>query len=158
MVDDALIGKVVGRVRLPVEAGKIMEFASAVHDFNPLYRSAEAASARGFSGIPAPPTFAATVNHFPDEELRRRGGLLSVLGLDPQRVLGGEQSWTYLRTLHAGDQLTGEMLVKAISRKAGSRGGEMVFVTTETVFNDAQGEPVLIHSNTIIETAKTVGS
>jgi hypothetical protein len=157
VIRESLVGEVLGRVRLPVEAGKIREFASAIRDFNPVYRDPVSAAAAGFSGIPAPPTFSATVNHVPDEELQNQGGVLEVLGLDQRRVLGGEQSWTYLRPLVAGDVLVGEQRVESIDRKQGRAGGEMVFVTIATTFKDDRDSVVLIHRNTIIETATSVG-
>jgi peroxisomal enoyl-CoA hydratase 2 len=158
MVDDSKLGQVIGHVRLPVEAGKIHEFASAIHDFAPRYRDPAAAAHEGFDAVPAPPTFTVAVNHFPDEALQEAGGILGVLGLDLPRVLGGEQSWTYHRTPVAGDVLDGDIRVIAIERKAGKQGGEMTFVTTEIEFRDSQGEPVVTQRNTVIETAATMGA
>ena len=158
MVDDSKVGQVIGHVRFALEAGKIHEFTAAIHDYNPLYRDPEAAADEGFAAIPAPPTFTVASNHFPDQALERQGGILGVLGLDLPRVLGGEQSWTYHRTPIAGDVLEGDIRVAAIERKPGRQGGEMTFVTTEIVFKDQQGEPVVTQRNTVIETASTVGT
>ena len=159
MADESMVGQVIGRVRFPVEAGKISEFARAIHDDNAVYREPAAAAAAGFAAVPAPPTFTVSaVNFYPDEELEKAGGIVGVLGLDLPRVLGGEQSWTYTRVPCAGEVLTADIRVAAIERKAGRQGGEMVIVTTEMEFVDKDGKPVVTQRNTIIETAKTVGS
>jgi acyl dehydratase len=159
MADDSMVGAVIGRIRFPVEAGKIREFARAIHDDNPVHRDPAAAAASGFAGLPAPPTFTVSaVNFYPDEELEKAGGIVGVLGLDLPRVLGGEQSWTYTRIPCAGDVLTADIRVVAIDRKVGRQGGEMVIVTTEMEFVDKDGMHVVTQRNTIIETARTVGS
>lgn len=43
---------------LQIEKGKVEEFARAVWDKNPIYRSEEVAAEQGFDAIPAPLTFA----------------------------------------------------------------------------------------------------
>nr|WP_305794515.1 MaoC family dehydratase N-terminal domain-containing protein [Halomarina rubra] len=74
-----------------VEAGKVEEFARAVGDDDPAYRSASAAEARGLPAVPAPPTFP-RVSSFP----RYRVDAFD-LGFDPQFVLHGEQRYEYAR-------------------------------------------------------------
>lgn len=147
-----LIGTSIGGVVLPVEAGKVREFARALQDPNPVYRDVEAARAAGFPAIPAPPTFTVVAAHFQDEG----GGLLEALGLDLARVLHGEQEWTFHRRPVVGDVLHGDTTVSGIETKPGKRGGQMRLVRLETVFRDADGEPVVTEASTVIETAAVV--
>jgi acyl dehydratase len=143
---------VLGTVTLPIEAGKVREFARAIKDDNPIYRDPEAARAAGFTAIPAPPTYTVVAAHFQEGE----GGVLA-LGLDLARVLHGEQEWTYHRTPVVGDVLTGETKVASVTTKPGRRGGEMTFVRIETTFTDQSGQPVVTEASTVIETEAVVG-
>jgi len=147
-----IVGKVLGSVVLPIEAGKVREFARAIKDDNPIYRDLEAARAAGFAAIPAPPTYTVVAAHFQEGE----SGVMS-LGLDLARVLHGEQEWTYYRTPLVGDVITGETRVASIDTKPGRRGGEMTFVRIETTFTDQNGRPVVTEASTVIETAAVVG-
>lgn len=154
-IDESIIGKVLGHVKFPVEAGKIQEFAHSLHFTDPIFFDEEAARRAGFPAVPAPPTYSVVSAHFPSEGDEN---FIEVLGLDLKRILHGEQSWTYHRTPVAGDVLSGETKVKSVSKKPGKRGGEMTFVVMETVLTDTKGEPVVTTESTIIETAQTVGA
>jgi hypothetical protein len=46
--------------------------------------------------------------------------------------------------------------VSGIETKPGKRGGQMRLVRLETVFRDADGEPVVTEASTVIETAAVV--
>lgn len=147
-----IVGKVLGSVTFPIEAGKVREFARAIQDDNPIYRDPEAARAAGFPAIPAPPTFTVVAAHFQEGS----SGVTS-LGLDLARVLHGEQEWTYHRTPLVGDVLTGQTKVASVTTKPGRRGGEMTFVRLETEYTDQNGQPVVTEASTVIETEAVVG-
>jgi acyl dehydratase len=129
-----------------VERGKVAEFARAVGDDDPVYRSASAAAARGFPAIPAPPTFP-RVSSFP----RYRVDAFD-LGFDPEYVLHGEQRYTYERPLYVGDELVGETTLTDAYEREGRRGGTMTFATFTTEYRTADGDLVLTESATSIET------
>lgn len=147
-----IVGKVMGTVTFPIEAGKVREFAKSIQDPNPIFRDRSAALAAGFSDIPAPPTYTVVAAHFQEGE----SGIMS-LGLDLARVLHGEQEWTFHRTPVVGDVLTGQTKVLSVDQKPGGRGGVMTFVKIETAYVDQKGEPVVTEVSTVIETAATVG-
>jgi len=154
-VDESTIGRVLGHVKFPIEAGKIQEFARSLHFTDPVFYEADAARKAGFTAVPAPPTYSSVSAHFPGEGDEN---FIDALGLDLKRILHGEQNWTYHRTPVAGDVLSGETKVKSVTKKPGKRGGEMTFVVMETVMRDQKGEPVITTESTIIETAQTVGA
>ena len=140
---------------LPIEAGKVREFALAVGEDNPIFYDADAARAEGFPDVVAPPTFSVTqIWAVPREEREERLGA----NLDYARVLHGEQEFVYQRLPVAGEVLRGTMRIARDFSKEGKRGGSMRFVTYETRFDDAQGDEVLTAFYTLIETSRDASS
>jgi acyl dehydratase len=140
---------------LPVERGKVREFAQAVGETDPIYFDFEHARAEGFPDVLAPPTFTVTqIWQISREEREERLGA----DLDYGRVLHGEQEFAYNRLPFAGEVLKGTMRISKDFTKEGKRGGQMRFVTYETKFTDAQDEEVLTAFYTLIETSKDPGS
>jgi len=140
---------------LPVERGKVREFALAVGEDNPVLLDPEEARLQGFPDVLAPPTFTVTqIWQVPREEREARLGA----NLDYERVLHGEQEFVYRRLPVAGEVLTGRMRISKDFTKEGRRGGSMRFVTYESRYTDADGEEVLTAYYTLIQTAKDPGS
>jgi N-terminal half of MaoC dehydratase len=154
MVDDMLkeiIGKQTGKSVVTVERGHLATFARAVKDESADYRDPRAATARGLTGIPAPPTYPIVMDNFgvyPELQpadapsgnpvMDAIGPLLAKGGL----ILHGEQEFTYHRPIFAGDVLVGEGKVANAYQKE-SKGKTMTFVVVETSWTDqATGEPV----------------
>jgi len=150
---EAQIGDEVTTVRnLRVEAGKVAEFARAVGAGDLIFYDREAAKAAGYDDIPAPPTFT-RIAYFP--RYRPEGvdeNLGFDLGLQSERILHGEQSYTYERTLLVGDVVTGTTTLTDVYQREGSRGGTMTFCVYETAFRDRDDELVLTEGVTRIET------
>jgi hypothetical protein len=118
-----------------VEAGKLREFARAVHD--------------DLTGHMAPPTFPVYVTAAYVERL-----VVDILNLDRRRTVHGEQEYEYLRPVHAGDRLRCRARVVEDYVKEGKRGGRMRFVVCETEMRDvATGDLILRERATAIETA-----
>lgn len=138
---------------LPVERGKVREFALAVGEDNPVFFDIDAARAQGLPDILAPPTF--TVTQIWQISREQREEQLGA-NLDYERVLHGEQEFEYQRLPFAGEILRATMRISKDFSKQGKRGGEMRFVTYESRFVDVQGEEVLTAYYTLIETAKDV--
>jgi acyl dehydratase len=139
---------------LPIERGKVREFALAVGEDNPIYFDTQAARLQGLPDIVAPPTF--TVTQIWQVSREEREAKLGA-DLDYKRVLHGEQEFVYQRLPFAGEVLNGTMRISKDFTKEGKRGGSMRFVTYESRFTDAQGEDVLTAYYTLIETAKDPG-
>ena len=107
-----------------VSAAKIVEFAAALGDDNPRYR--------GESPM-APPTFAAVLSArawdqlFSDPELE----------LSLERIVHGDQRFTFMRPLHAGDVVIAIVTIDRVRVRAGS---ELITATVDMASRD--GEPI----------------
>ncbi|MFJ9181682.1 MaoC family dehydratase N-terminal domain-containing protein [Streptomyces anulatus] len=117
----ALDQSFVGRTYPPTPAyevgrEKIREFAEAVGDPHPAYVDAEAARALGHADVIAPPTFVFLITY------RAAGEVVQdpQLGLDYSRVVHGDQKFSYVRPVRAGDRLTVTSTIEAIKSLAGN--------------------------------------
>jgi acyl dehydratase len=113
---------------------KILEFADAIGDPNPVYRDPAAAQAYGHRDVMAPPTFPIIIT-WP-------AALLIIedpkFGLDFARLLHAEQRFVYTRPIFADDQLTATVTIESVS----TRGG-MGFLSTRTDLATVDGEHVV---------------
>jgi acyl dehydratase len=124
-----------------VSREKIREFADAIGDQNPVYRSREAAAKLGHPDVIAPPTFAIVLS------FRLGGGVVldPGLGLDYSRVVHGEQKFIHHRPIRAGDVLVGTPRIVDI-RDAGRN--ELMTWTAE--LSTPEGELVCTTVNTLV--------
>ncbi|MCT6778481.1 MaoC family dehydratase N-terminal domain-containing protein [Streptomyces rubiginosohelvolus] len=117
----ALDQSFVGRTYPPTPAyevgrEKIREFAEAVGDTHPAYVDREAARALGHADVIAPPTFVFSITY-------RAAGVVvqdPQLGLDYSRVVHGDQKFSYVRPVRAGDRLTVTSTIESIKSLAGN--------------------------------------
>jgi acyl dehydratase len=134
----------------PYEVGreKVREFADAVGDPHPAYRSREAAQALGHPDVIAPPTFPIVLSMRAMEQVVMDPDL----GLDYTRVVHGEQRFTYTRPVCAGDVLTSVVSVETIRSMAGN---DMITVRADIVTLD--GEPVVTARSMLLARAAEEG-
>jgi acyl dehydratase len=121
---------------------KIAEFATAIGDPNPVYRDRAAAQAAGHADVIAPPTFAIVISMAGSGTALADPGL----GLNYAMVVHGEQRFTYVRPLTAGDVVTAQVTLTDI-RDAGRN----VMLTTSTDIMTVAGELVCTAFSTIVE-------
>lgn len=126
---------------LPIERGKIREFARAVLTDNPLHDGPDAV---------IPPTFLTTgwLTWAPPSV-----DMWKEIGFDMARMLHGEEEYIF----HGPPPRAGQTLIvegKVVERyeKAGKRGGTMRFATVVHEFRDANGRLVAEQRMTAIET------
>lgn len=134
--------RIVSQAPYQVADAKIVEFADAIGDPNPLYRDVAFARARGFAQVVAPPTFPVVVTM----GLLRQ--FLAVENAPLNQVVHGAQGFTFHRPVAAGDILRGSLAVA--SRK--QFGANEIVVTNTSIVDDA-GKPVADASATVIFTA-----
>jgi acyl dehydratase len=134
-LDPSFVGRSYPPTR-PYEVGreKIREFAVAVGADHPAHHDPDAARALGHPDLVAPPTFPIVMSMAAGNQVIDD----PALGLDYSRVVHGDQRFSYVRPVYAGDRLTCVCTVEEII----SRGGHD-FVTTRTDIATEDGEPVV---------------
>jgi|SRR5581483_3864289 len=132
VVDESMIGVASEPQTFDVERGAIVKFARAIGDPHPEY----------LAGTAAPPTFPITFCfqiQVPGRE-----------GIDPARVLHGEQEFAYERPLHADDRLACTGRIVSVTEKE-TRLGTATFITVEFEGRDERdGSPVFTGKETIL--------
>jgi hypothetical protein len=131
---------------IPIERGKVREFARAAGSDNPAYAG------------PAPvipPTFLTTAANFwaPPGEAAAFD-----LGFELARVLHGEEEYEFFGPPpRAGQTLSVTHRVGDRWEKEGKRGGTMRFARLVTEYRDEAGDLVAEQRTTVIETARPPG-
>ncbi len=113
---------------------KIREFATAIGATDAEYHDPEAARALGYPDVVAPPTFPIVVTMAANGQIMRDPGL----GMDYTRVVHGDQKFSYVRPVVAGDTLVCVSTVEEITQRGGHD-----FITTRADVTTESGEPVL---------------
>jgi acyl dehydratase len=99
-----------------VSRERIAEFALAIGDENPAYRSSEAAQALGHADVVAPPTFLVIISKAATDPIV----FDPELGLDFSTVVHGDQGFVLHRPVVAGDRLLARPAVEKIRSAAGT--------------------------------------
>jgi acyl dehydratase len=137
----------IGRIYEPsepyeVSRVKIAEFADAVGEPSPLCRDRAAAQAAGYPDVIAPPTFAIVVSSAGSSKITSDPGL----GVNYAMIVHGEQSFTHVRPLHAGDVVVSQSTIEGIKQVR-----SMTTLTTVTQIRTVDGEHVCTARATLIE-------
>jgi len=141
MLDRSLVGRESEPWTVEVERGMIRRFAEAIGDPNPLWNDEASARAAGYSGLVAPPTFAAALAF--DERFRQS------LDLGTRLILHSEQQLEYSRPVVAGDRLTIRSKVADVQERAGAS-GPMDVLLIEDEARDPQGNVVFRSRATLV--------
>jgi len=96
---------------------KIRDFADAIGDPSPVFRDVAAAQAAGYPDIIAPPTFPIVIT----AAAGNRAATDPELGINYAMVVHGEQSFSYVRPLVAGDVVTTQTTITDIRAAAATR-------------------------------------
>lgn len=121
-LDRAQIGRTSPPYEVEIEKGQLAFFAKATGEPNPIYSDEAAARAAGHRSIPAPPTFAFSL-------ALRSPMSLEDLGVDMSRILHGEQQFTHLATMYAGDSMR---LVDEVLDIYDRKSGALEFIVRRT--------------------------
>jgi acyl dehydratase len=141
-LDQSFVGRVYPPTP-PYDVGreKIREFADAIGDANPAYRDRAAAKELGHPDVIAPPTFGIVVTSRASHQVI----MDPELGVDYSRVVHGEQRFSYVRPIRAGDALSVVVTVESVRSVAGND-----IVTTKAEVSTVDGEPVLTAYSTLV--------
>ena len=133
MIDTSLIGRELNVTTVQLERGRLQFFAKATRETNPVYTDLAAARAAGYPDLPALPTFLFSIELDSGEASR----FVEMLQMPLERVLHGEQGFTYHRMAFAGDTITVSSRITEIYEK---KGGALQFAvkTSEARNQDNQ--------------------
>jgi len=134
MIDKQHIGRVVADFHASAPASQLKFFAKATGETRAEYLDEAAALAAGHPGLPLPPTFL-----FSLELSGPRSTWREEMGIRLDRILHGEQSFTYHRMAYAGDVLHFRGVITDLYDK---KGGALEFVVRETRVTNQKGEHV----------------
>jgi acyl dehydratase len=143
MINTKHIGLQLPTVPFEVEKGRLRFFAKATGETRPEYLDEQAARAAGYRSLPVPPTFLMGA----DLDAGTLTTLLDTLGVPIERILHGEQSFTYHAPVCAGDVLSVESKISDIYSK---KGGAIEFIVKDSQIKDAQGETVVEARSVIV--------
>ena len=143
MIDRSHIGREFGAHTADIEKGRLRFFAKATGETNPIYFDEDAAKAAGLPALPAPPTFLFSM----DMEVPDPFGILAVMGIDLGKILHGNQEFTYLKDVYAGDSISFKSKVMDIFDK---KGGALEFIVKKTSATNQKGEVVAEMTRTIV--------
>jgi acyl dehydratase len=136
VIDRKFIGTEAPVQSIEVEKYPIRFFALAIGETNPIHSDEQAAKAAGYRSIVAPLTYAACLNGMCADPL----WIFREVGAPMERLLHGEQAYTYHRPIVAGDVLTFRTRVVDITEK---KGGALELIETNTTATNQNGEPVV---------------
>ena len=132
-VNAEAIGKRYETTTYAVGREKIVEYALATGETNPLHLDVAAARAAGHADVVAPPMFTVVYQH--------RSVVKAMfdpeLAIDFAHLVHGEQAFRWERLAVAGDELTTALTVSDISERTG-----MSFFAFATESVNQRGEPV----------------
>ena len=132
-LDTALVGKTYDPFTFEVDAGRLAQYADAVHEENPVHRDSAAAKEAGFRDVVAPPMFAVVYSAG-----AMGPAIWDAIGENIPRMVHGGQEFVWGEPVCAGDTITTEATVKEIFEKDGK--GFYIF---ESVSKNQDGDEVV---------------
>jgi acyl dehydratase len=133
-----MIGRVLSTGSATVTAQHVAEFADALGDPDPRYRSGSAV---------ATPTYPIA---FMVQAMSGGMETFQQLGLNFMTLVHGEQEFEYRRPIRVGETLALTGRIADIYEKQSSSGGVLDFVVLETEAADDQGDTVFFSRNVLI--------
>jgi len=143
MLDRSKVGHEFPSYTVDVEKGRLVFFAKAIGETNPVYIDEASARDAGYKTIPAPATFMFSIDLDGPEFLP----MLKLLNMDIGRILHGSQDFQYLGQVYAGDSITQTSKILDMFDK---KGGALEFVVLESSYTNQDGELVGKAQQTIV--------
>jgi len=147
-LNQELKGKEYQEVEFAVERERVLQFADAIGEDDPIYRDPEAAKAAGYDDQLAPPTFLTAM------QIMTSGQVVmdQELGLNYALVVHGEQEYEWRRPVKVGDKLRATPRIADIYAR-----GPNEFLVIEAEIKDASGETVAIARSTLLSRGTASG-
>ena len=140
-MNQALKGKEYQQVSFTVERDRVLRFADAIGEDDPVFRDPDAARAAGYPEQVAPPTFVTVMQIMTSGQVV----LDEDLGLNYMMVVHGEQEYDWRRPVVVGDVLSAVPRIADIYAK-----GPNEFLVIEADIKDAAGEVVVVARSTLL--------
>jgi acyl dehydratase len=135
MIDRKFIGAALPAAVFDIEKGRLRFFAKAIGETDPIYTDEAAAKAAGYPSLPAPPTFIFAA----ELDANTLMSAVTEMGVNLQRILHGEQQFTYHAPICAGDTITVESTFTDIYDK---KNGALEFLVKESTVTNQHGTHV----------------
>lgn len=123
MIDKKWMGYELPVSTLQLERGRLRAFARAIGEIDPVYVDVQAARTAGYPDLPAPPTFLFAA----EQDSGTQMAMAKAMGISLDKLLHGEQGFTYHHPTCAGDTVTVRTRVSEIYDR---KGGALEFVVT----------------------------
>ncbi len=135
MIDRKWIGHTLPASVLHIDRTRLQFFAKAIGETDPVYTRVDAARDAGYADLPAPPTFLFAA----ELDSGATDGLLADLKVPIERILHGEQSFSYRKHAVAGDTVTVQSRIADIYDK---KNGALEFIVKESTVRDQHDEAI----------------
>lgn len=136
----------------PLGRASIRYFALAVGDDNPLYTDAEAARARGYADVVAPPTLVCETNQYaglPRDDDGYAGHTWGVV-IPGTRTVRGGNAYTFHRPVHPSDVITATWRLEGAAERTASSGAAMLVLTSRAEYTNQRDELLVTNEETTI--------
>ena len=135
MIEKKHIGHEFRPVTLHVEEGRLKFLAKTLGMTQGIYTDPNVAASSGLPGLLAPPTYPFVL----EIEALELVDLVNLLGEPLEKLLHGEENFTYHRPIYAGDEIT---VCKKITDIIDKKEGTLQFVISKTGFTNQDDEKV----------------
>ena len=143
MIERRHIGMSLRPAVLAIERGRLRFFAQAIGETDPVYLDETAARAAGYPDLPAPPTFLFAA----ELDAGSIVAMLDELGIPLDRILHGEQGFTYRAPVCAGDTVTVTARISDIYTR---KGGALEFIVKDATVTNQHGTEVAAMRSVIV--------
>ncbi|HJW50395.1 MAG TPA: MaoC family dehydratase N-terminal domain-containing protein [Burkholderiaceae bacterium] len=135
MIDKKFIGAVLPKAVLEIEKGRLRFFAKATGETNYIYTDEVAAKTAGYASLPVPPTFIFAAELDADTLFP----MMQEMNVNLERILHGEQKFSYFAPICAGDTITVESKISDIYDK---KNGTLEFIVKDSIVTNQRGKRV----------------
>lgn len=135
MIDRNWVGHELPPSVLPIERTRLRFFSKAIGETDPVYTDEAVARGAGYRDLPAPPTFLFAA----ELDSGAVDTLLAQLGVPLERLLHGEQGFTYHRPVCVGDTITVRSRIDDIYNK---KEGALEFIVKTSRATNQSGDLV----------------
>jgi acyl dehydratase len=148
-LNQELKGKEYQEVDFVVDRDRVLQFADAIGEDDPIFRDPEAGRSAGYHEQLTPPTFVTVM------QIMTSGQVVmdQELGLNYALVVHGEQEYEWHRPVRVGDKLKATPRIADIYAR-----GPNEFLVIEAEIRDESGETVVVARSTLLSRGTAGGA